>query len=283
MKLITPKLLAPFFAIAVATGALAADEPVTRDTVLATVNGTDITAGQLMILRMQLPEQYQALPDDTLFGALLDQAINQQLFAEALEETPPTLTLAMIIEERALRAGAALDQLAAEAVSEDAVEKLYNETYTSAEPSREYQAAHILVSTEEEAREVIAELAAGAEFGDLAKTRSTGPSGPNGGDLGWFGKGMMVPPFEAAVAELEPGDISSPVQTQFGWHVIQLNETRLSDAPALSEVEGELIGELQERAIEAKLGELQDAATLTRTTPQEVDAGFLSNPEFLRQ
>lgn len=283
MKLITPKLLAPFFAIAVATGALAADEPVTRDTVLATVNGTDITAGQLMILRMQLPEQYQALPDDTLFGALLDQAINQQLFAEALEETPPTLTLAMIIEERALRAGAALDQLAAEAVSEDAVEKLYNETYTSAEPSREYQAAHILVSTEEEAREVIAELAAGAEFGDLAKTRSTGPSGPNGGDLGWFGKGMMVPPFEEAVAELEPGDISSPVQTQFGWHVIQLNETRLSDAPALSEVEGELIGELQERAIEAKLGELQDAATLTRTTPQEVDAGFLSNPEFLRQ
>lgn len=283
MKLITPKLLAPFFAIAVATGALAADEPVTRDTVLATVNGTDITAGQLMILRMQLPEQYQALPDDTLFGALLDQAINQQLFAEALEETPPTLTLAMIIEERALRAGAALDQLAAEAVSEDAVEKLYNETYTSAEPSREYQAAHILVSTEEEAREVIAELAAGAEFGDLAKTRSTGPSGPNGGDLGWFGKGMMVPPFEAAVAELEPGDISGPVQTQFGWHVIQLNETRLSDAPALSEVEGELIGELQERAIEAKLGELQDAATLTRTTPQEIDAGFLSNPEFLRQ
>lgn len=282
MKLITPKFFAPLLAVGLAAGAHAADEPVTMNTVLATVNGTDITAGQLMILRIQLPEQYQSIPDDQLFNALLDQAINQQLFSDALSEPLPTIAIALALEERALRAGAALEELTSSAASPEAIEALYKETYSSAEPSREFKAAHILVGSEEEAREVIAELAAGGIFSDLARTRSTGPSGPNGGDLGWFGKGMMVPPFEEAVANLNPGEISAPVQTQFGWHVIQLTESRLSEAPALSEVEGDLIAELQERAIENRLAELSDAAQVTRSTLHDVDPAFLSDPSILK-
>lgn len=281
MKQNIRNLFAPLLAISIATGALAADEAVTRDTVLATVNGTDITAGELMVLRMQLPEQYQALPDDALYNALLEQAINQQLFADVVTEVPAQVSMALIVEERALLAGTTLDQIAAEAISDDAVQALYEETYSSAEPSREYQAAHILVGSEDEAREIIAELADGADFGDLAKTRSTGPSGPNGGDLGWFGPGMMVPPFEEAVMALEPGEISGPVQTQFGWHVIQLNDSRLSEAPALSEVEGDLVSELQTRAIEARLAELQETATVERPLGSQIDPSFMSNPDFL--
>lgn len=262
--------------------ALAADEPVTFDSVLATVNGVDITAGELVVMRSKLPQQYQALPDDTLFSALLEQAINQQLFAGALEGTPPSLAAALAADARELRAGAALQEITDTAVTQEAIAQLYEETYADAEPEKEFNAAHILVGTEEEAQEILAELTGGAAFADLAKTRSTGPSGPNGGDLGWFGPGMMVPPFEEAVLAMEPGEISEPVQTQFGWHVIQLKETRLSEAPALSEVEGDLAAELQERAIEERLGALQDAADTTRTTAAEIDPGFLSDPDFLR-
>lgn len=282
VKMNSPLLLAPILALGLSTFAHAADEPIAFDTVLATVNGVEITAGQLALLRINLPDQYQSIPDDTLFSALLDQAINQQLYASTIVDVPAHITAAVTNEERALLAGTALENVAMTAVTPEALQALYEETYAEASPGREFSAAHILVGTEEEAQEIIAELAAGAEFSQLAMTRSTGPSGPNGGDLGWFGPGMMVAPFEEAVTAMNVGEISAPVQTQFGWHVIMLKESRLSEAPPLSEVEGELAAELQERAIEGRLGELLDVAEVTRSTPLELNPSFLSDPSFLK-
>lgn len=280
MKPISRLMLAPLVALVLATGvhAQSAADP---DTVVATVDGEEITAGQIALLRTQLPQQYQGLPADVLYDALLEQAINQQLFSTQLDTLPRIIEDALTNEARALRAGYVLNQLTRDAVTPEGLQALYDEQFSEAEPSREFNAAHILVTTEEEAAEIVAELEAGAEFGALAQTRSTGPSGPNGGDLGWFGRGMMVPAFEEAVTALEPGEISGPVQTQFGWHVIYLKESRMSDAPPLSEIEGDLAQELQERAVEAALGGLLDGATITRVTAGEIDPAFLSDPSFL--
>ena len=100
------------------------------------------------------------------------------------------------------------------------------------EPPKEFKARHILVETQSEANSIVAELEGGANFAELAKTKSTGPSGPNGGDLGWFSPNQMVQPFSQAVAALEDGAFSkTPVQTQFGWHVILREDSREATPP----------------------------------------------------
>ncbi|HFQ15592.1 MAG TPA: peptidylprolyl isomerase, partial [Rhodobacteraceae bacterium] len=191
---------------------------VTADTVLATVNGDAITIGHLIATRSALPEQYQALPDEVLFEGILEQLIQQTLLSQASGELSRRTQLELENERRALIAGEKIDEITAEALTQEALQAAYDAQYANAEPVPEYNASHILVETEEEAKAIIGELENGADFAELAKEKSTGPSGPNGGALGWFSEGMMVAPFEAAVIGLEPGQVSpAPVQTQFGW------------------------------------------------------------------
>ena len=125
-----------------------------------------------------------------------------------------------------------------------------------------------------------AELDGGADFATLAAEKSTGPSGPNGGDLGWFGLGMMVKPFEDAVLLLQPGQLSDPVQTQFGWHVIKLMETRAATAPTLEETRDELAGELQQKAVESEVTALTEAAAITRNV-EGIDPAVLKNTTLI--
>ena len=166
-------------------------------------------------------------------------------------------------------------------MTDDALQKAYVEAYGDAEPESEYNASHILVETEDEAKALVEALEGGADFAELAKEKSTGPSGPRGGLLGWFGKGAMVPSFEEAVIALEPGAISAPVQTQFGWHVIILNETRVKDAPPLDSVRGELMESLQRAAIEARVAELENGAEVTRKSAEDIDPDVLNDLSLL--
>jgi peptidyl-prolyl cis-trans isomerase C len=161
-------------------------------------------------------------------------------------------------------------------VTEDAVQQAYDARFAEAEPEREFNAAHILVETEEAAQALVEQLAEGADFAALARENSTGPSGPNGGALGWFSRGMMVPEFEQAVTELEAGEVGGPVQTQFGWHVIKLNETRLKEAPPLEEIRSELAQEIETAAVEAHVEEVVEAAEVTRMEI-EVDPALLGD------
>ena len=126
-------------------------------------------------------------------------------------------------------------------ISDEDVKARFEKEIAAVEPEQELRARHILVKTAEEANAIIAELDGGADFVELAKTKSTGPSGPQGGDLGFFGKGQMVPPFEAAAFALEAGAYTkSPVQTQFGFHVIKLEEKRDRPLPKFEEVQDQM-------------------------------------------
>ena len=249
----------------------------TADTVVATVNGVDITVGHMIATKTGLPEQYQSLPDDVLFAGILEQLIQQTVLSQSLEgEQSRVITLSIENELRTMRAGDALDAKIAEAITDEAIQAAYDARFADAEPSTEYNASHILVETEDEAKEIRKLLDEGANFADLAKEKSTGPSGANGGELGWFGMGMMVKPFEDAVILMKTGDVSDPVQTQFGWHILILNETRLLDAPSIESIREELEAEIHQEAVDATITALTDAATITRAEEDSIDASMLS-------
>lgn len=234
-------------------------------TVVATVNGSDITLGQVVALRETLPQEYQSLADDVLFKGILEQLIQQTALSQSQEDKLTARDEVMISNQRRTYiSGAALQAVVAEAVTDATIQAAYDAKYKGSAPLIEYHASHILVATEEQAKDLKVQLDGGADFAELAKANSTDGSAAGGGDLGWFGPGMMVKPFEDAVIALQPGQISAPVQTQFGWHLILLAETRNAAAPPLADVSADLSAELQRQAIEAHVTAITEAATVTR-------------------
>lgn len=261
---------------------LTAAEP-DATTVMARVNGEEITLGHMIIARANLPEQYQQLPPEVLFNAILDQLIQQNALKQSrTKDVPQYVELSLENERRALLAADMIEEIMTDAVSEAAVKAAYDEKYADGFGGDEYNASHILVETEEEALAVKTMLDDGADFAETAKEKSTGPSGPSGGELGWFGTGRMVPEFETAVVALQPGQVSDPVQTQFGWHLIILNEKRKSEAPTFEEVGAEIAEELRQQAFEARVDELMSAANVERPVIDGLEPTILQNTDLVR-
>ncbi|MBC6407158.1 MAG: peptidylprolyl isomerase [Rhodobacteraceae bacterium] len=251
-------------------------------TVVATVNGEAITLGHMAYARALLPAEDRNLPDDVLFEGILAQLVQRVLLAQAVEETPQRIESALEVEGWSLLAGTLVDQAAAEQITDEAVSEFYTEFFSNFRPQREFNASHILVASEEEAATLGQSLADGADFAELAQEHSTGPSGPEGGLLGWFGPGAMVPAFEAAVSELEVGQVSEPVQTEFGWHLILLNETRLQERPTLEVVRREIVAEMERALVEELVTRLRDEAEIEGAIDQ-LDPAILKDPRLLSQ
>lgn len=250
-------------------------------TVLATVNGTEITLGHVIAMRERLPAQYQQLPDEALLEGMVEQLIQQQVLADAArEDLSRANELGLENEARAFLAGRVIDEAAAGEVTEAELQAAYEAEYGDAEPSTEYNASHILVETQAEAQAIMSQLQDGADFAELAREESTGPSGPNGGELGWFGTGMMVPEFENAVTALEPGELGGPVQTQFGWHVIKLNETRQQAAPELAQVADALRQQIVTDRVDATVESLVEDAEIERIET-ELDPSLIRQTDLL--
>lgn len=268
-------------ALCLSLPATAEDAP-NADTVVATVNGQDITLGHMILVRANLPQQFAQLPDEVLFDGILNQLVQQSVLAETMPETPRRVEMAVENELRQLLAAEVIDDLLAGAMTDDAVQAAYEEQYADAEPGTEWNASHILVETQEEAAALTERARAGEDFAQLARDNSTGPSGPNGGELGWFSTGMMVPEFEETVKTLEAEGVSDPVQTQFGWHVVRLNDSRLKDIPPLEEVRQEVESQLQQQIVDARVQELTDAAEV-ETMADGIDKSLLSNIDLLRK
>lgn len=235
------------------------------DAVVATVNGQVITLGHLIVLRANLPAQYQNLPDDVLYKGILNQLIQQAALSQSVEGAVTKRdTLAMENDRRGYLSGVALQSVATGAVTDAALQAAYDAKFAAAPETKEYNAAHILVKTEEEAKTIKAAIDGGADFAEMAKQHSSDGAAANGGDLGWFSQGMMVKPFEDAVVTMEVGKVSDPVETQFGWHLIKLVETRIQAAPSLDDLREELASEIEQAAVEAHIKSITDAATIER-------------------
>jgi peptidyl-prolyl cis-trans isomerase C len=244
----------------------AAAQDATADTVVATVNGVDITLGHVIVLRASLPEQYQALPDDALYNGLVDQLIQQVVMEQTLgDKITKRDQLRLDNDRRNYLSGIVLQEVVTKAVTDEAIKAAYDARVKNATQLTEYNAAHILVATEDEAKSLKSELDNGAPFEVLAAAHSTDTgSATNGGDLGWFGPGMMVKPFEDAVIAMKAGETAGPIKTDFGWHLIKLKETRVAAQPTLEELRDELAGEVEQKAIADYLKTLTDAADIVR-------------------
>lgn len=265
-------------ALALAAGLALPVQAQDASTVVATVNGTEITVGHMIVARASLPEQYQQLPNEVLFEGILEQLIRQTALAQSFEgDLPARAALSIENETRSLTAGEAVERILAKAVTPEAVEAAYQEQYADADPGKEYNASHILVETEDAAAAIVTDLENGADFAAVAREKSTGPSGPGGGSLGWFGAGMMVAPFEQAVMTLEVGQVSAPVQTQFGWHVIKLNDTRNKDIPTLDDVREEIENAVRQSAVEGAIETLMSASEVDKSGSEGIDPKVLQD------
>ncbi len=267
---------------ALSTAALAQDN--SAATVVAKVNGVEITLGHMIAARAALPEQYKSLPNETLFTGILDQLIQQTALEQTVEgKLKLADQLQLDNSRRDYLSNVALTAVVLGAVTDEALQAAYDERFKDYAPQKEFSAAHILVDAEEKANELKAQLDGGADFAELAKANSTDTgSGANGGDLGWFGMGQMVKPFEDAVVAAEIGKVAGPIKSDFGWHLILVKETRIAEKPTLDAMREELASELQNRAIDAHIKTVTEAATVERMA-EGVDPALLSDTALLEK
>ena len=282
MRHLTGKLAAAAIVLARVTSAASAQSEPSVDDVVATVNGTDITLGHVLAVRAELPPEYSALPPKTLLTVVTGQLIQHTLLQ--MEAAPTLSRQAEILidnEVRAIMAGEALRNIPNVSPSEEDIQAAYAARYKSQPAQTEYNASHILLETKEEAESVRSELDGGADFAEMAKQHSIGPSGPSGGELGWFTEGRMVAEFFDATVALEVGEVSPPAKTDFGWHVIKLNETRDREAPALDTVRNEIVTALREQVVTEHLDKLEAAADVKRHDLSDLDPNVINQIELL--
>ncbi|MGX1098318.1 peptidylprolyl isomerase [Amorphus sp. MBR-141] len=262
-------LLVAALALPTATATMAQDVARVGD---VTITDADVARASEM-LGPRLAQVPEAQRREVVIQALIDlQVMANAARAAELDKTEAYQTELSFLQAQALR-DIYFEQKIEQAVTEEDVRARYQEEIGKLEPQEEIKASHILVETEEEANKLIAELDGGADFAELAKENSTGPSGPNGGELGFFSKGQMVPEFEAAAFALEPGTYTeAPVKTQFGYHIIKVEEKRTQEPPAFEDVQEQLHDAMVREALTERLAALKEEATIERLDGAPADA-----------
>jgi peptidyl-prolyl cis-trans isomerase C len=238
------------------------------DQIVARVNGTDIKASDIAIAEEDIGANLQQIPPESRREYLTSYLTDMALVAKAAEGRK--LADGEEFKQRLAyyRSKILMDLLlqseAKAAVSDAAMHQLYDEAARQMAGQQEVRARHILVKTEEEANAVIAELKNGADFAELAKKKSTDPGASEGGDLGYFPKDEMVPEFAEAAFKLEKGQVSEPVHTRFGWHVIKVEDKRERQVPTFEQVREQLATHLVRKAQAELITKLRADAKIER-------------------
>jgi peptidyl-prolyl cis-trans isomerase C len=241
--------------------------------VVATVNGQPITRQDVIDSASNLPPQYQA-QIDSIFPQLLNRLIGFQLVtekgrAEGLADDAEVKKLVKQFEDEAIRQ-VYFNNYVKKSVTDDAIKAVYDADLAAHPPQPEIRAAHILVKTEDEAKAIIDQLNKGADFAQLAKEKSIDTqSGKDGGELGWFSKDTMVKEFSDAAFAMQRGDISkTPVKSQFGWHIIKIEDSRMQIPPTLDQRKDEIRGALAQEAAHKLVQDLISGAKVDYTKPE---------------
>ncbi|WP_366654988.1 peptidylprolyl isomerase [Fodinicurvata sp. EGI_FJ10296] len=240
-----------------ATPALAQD-----DRVVAEVNGQEVMLSEVEAAMAGLPQQAQQMPREMLIPMLAEQLatgklIAERAYAEGLEDSEAVQERLQQVEEQIVQE-VWIDQAISERMTDDVVQETYDTMMEASPPQEEVSARHILVESREEAEAAIGRLDEGEDFAELAGELSTGPTGESGGDLGWFAQGDMVPGFAEAAFGLEAGSYTAePVETQFGWHVILVEDKRTAEQPALDEIRAQVEQQATRQIIQDVIADLQ--------------------------
>jgi peptidyl-prolyl cis-trans isomerase C len=266
-------LSAALFAAATTVGAWNASAAPAGDpaTPVAKVNGQEITNGELHFAEAEIGSELAGVPTESRRRVLVEYLIEAHLMAQAAEKaqlgTSTDFESRMkYYRMRALR-DSYFENKVRDDVGTDQAKAIYDEKVKSIPVQQEVRARHILVKTKDEAEKISKEIAGGADFAEAAKKYSQDSGGENGGDLGYFGRGQMVKPFEEAAFALEKGKVSAPVQSEFGWHIIKIEDKRDRQPPAFEEVKDQITASLVQAKLQSTVQEMREGAKIEILDP----------------
>jgi peptidyl-prolyl cis-trans isomerase C len=249
------------------------------ETPVAKVNGQDITEAEIKFAEGEIGQELAGIPDENRRRVLVEYLVEAHLMADAAEKAE--LAKGDEFEQRlkyyrlrALR-DAYFEKQVRDSVPEAEAKALYDEKIKSMPAQEEVRASHILVKTQDEAKKVAEELKGGGEFAELAKKYSQDRGGAAGGDLGYFSRGQMVKEFEDAAFAMEKGKLSDPIETQFGWHILKVEDKRNRQPPSFEEVKEQITTSLVQTKLRGSVQELRNKATVEFVDPalkKEVEA-----------
>ncbi|MGI4977988.1 MAG: peptidylprolyl isomerase [Janthinobacterium lividum] len=241
------------------------------DPVLASVDGHEIRMSDLTVAAESLPQQLRGMPKPVLYPMLLDQLIDRQAVVieakkEGLDKTPEVQDQLRRAEDTTLQ-NAVLTREVTPKISEEAIKAKYDADYANKPGEEEVHARHILVDSEDKAKDIIKQLKGGADFEKLAKQDSKDPGAQNGGDLGWFKKGDMLPEFSTAAFAMKTNEFTQePIHTRYGWHVIQVLGTRTAPPVDYAQAHDEIRQTLVQNAVKAALEKARAQVKVQRFT-----------------
>jgi peptidyl-prolyl cis-trans isomerase C len=246
------------------------------DKVLAKVNGSEIRQSDVALaeeeLGPSLAQMDPATKDENVLAFLIDMKIVAKAAEDKKVQDTDDFKKRLAFTRNRLLMDSLLASEGKAATNDEAMKKVYEEASKQISGEQEVHARHILVETEDEAKGIVEELKKGADFAELAKKKSKDPGASDGGDLGFFTKEQMVPEFSAAAFALEPGKISDPVKSQFGWHVIKVEEKRNRKPPDFDQVKGQIETYVTRKAQAEYVGKLREAAKIERSDKPEETA-----------
>jgi peptidyl-prolyl cis-trans isomerase C len=267
-RLVVCRLFGALAAVALLCAPIASARAADDNPVVARANGVDIHESDLAFAEEEIGSNMPQMPPeqkrDYLITYLTDVVIVSQAAEKQKLDARDDVRSRLAFDRNRVLMEAMLQDAGKAALSDDAMHKVYDEAVKQMGAEEEVHARHILVPTEDEAKAIEDQLKKGADFAALAKEKSKDPGAADGGDLGYFTKDQMVPEFADAAFKLDKGQISDPIHTQFGWHVIKVEDKRTKPTPTFDQVKAQLTNYVEHRAQAEMVDNLRKTATIER-------------------
>ena len=255
-------------------------ESLSADTPFIEVNGKIIKFGSAIIAFSKIRQSNRDFDQKTVFSQIVQQLVNEELLSQKIDKENQLTLLALEHEKRSAKAAQMVSKILKNFPNDELLNSAYQNLTEQLKNALEYNASHILVKEEDQAKTILADLKNGKAFEEMAKEHSIGPTGKNGGKLDWFDLNNMVPEFSTALMVLSEGDISQPVKTKFGWHLIKLNKTREKQLPELKDVKSQLIQNLRQKKINDYLNSLTENSQI-EFVGKDIEPNEIANTKLL--
>lgn len=261
---------------------ICAQESLSAETPFIEVNGKIVKFGSAIIAFSKIRQSNRNFDQKTVFSQIVQQLVNEELLSQKIDKENQLTLLALEHEKRSAKAAQMVSKVLKNFPNDELLNSAYKNLTEQYKNALEYNASHILVKEEEQAKTVLADIKGGSAFEEMAKEHSIGPTGKNGGKLDWFDLNSMVPEFSTALMVLSDGDISQPVKTKFGWHIIKLNETREKKVPELKDVKTQLVQNLRQKKINDYLNSLTENSKIN-FLGKDINPNEIANVKLLEE
>ena len=257
-------------------------ENLSADTPFIEVNGKIVKFGSAIIAFSKIRQANREFDQKTVFSQIVQQLVNEELLSQKIEKENQLTLLALEHEKRSAKAAQMVSKILKNFPNDDLVNSAYQGLTEEYKKALEYNASHILVKEEGQAKNILSDLKKGKAFEEMAKEHSIGPTGKNGGKLDWFELNNMVPEFSTALIVLSEGDISQPVKTKFGWHLIKLNKTRQKKLPDFKDIKPQLVQNLRQKKINDYLSSLTENSKI-EFLGKDINPNEIANIKLLEE